>query len=81
VLRQRVAKAAQRLGYTPTAFARGLHVRATGLVGIIMESLVDPVQAALLQVLLEVLGGSGRWPTRRGPSHSRAGQRASTVHA
>lgn len=61
-LRLRVVEAAERLGYTPNAFARGLHTRATGLIGVVMESLANPVQAALLQALLGALASSGRRP-------------------
>jgi DNA-binding LacI/PurR family transcriptional regulator len=65
-LRQRVAEAAKRLGYTPNAFARGLNTRETGLIGVVMESLVNPVQSALLDALLAALEGTGWRPLLTG---------------
>jgi DNA-binding LacI/PurR family transcriptional regulator len=61
-LRERVHAAARRLGYTPNAFASGLLTRSSGLIGVIMGDVANPVQAALLAALLPLLAGRGRPP-------------------
>jgi len=61
-LRERVHAAARRLGYTPNAFASGLLTRSSGLVGLVMGDVANPVQAALLAALLPRLAAAGRPP-------------------
>lgn len=61
-MRQHIRAVAARLGYTPNAFARGLLTGESGLIGVVVETLANPVQAALLQAVLEALAGSGRRP-------------------
>jgi DNA-binding LacI/PurR family transcriptional regulator len=61
-LRERVHAAARRLGYTPNAFASGLLTRSSGLVGVVMGDVANPVQAALLAALLPRLAAAGRPP-------------------
>lgn len=61
-LRERVLAAARRLGYTPNAFATGLLTRSSGLVGLVMGDIANPVQAALLAALLPRLAAAGRPP-------------------
>jgi DNA-binding LacI/PurR family transcriptional regulator len=51
-LREKVLRAADELGYTPNAFARGLLHRRTGLVGLAVEDASHPLQAVLLDRLL-----------------------------
>ena len=61
-LRERVHAVARRLGYTPNAFASGLLTRSSGLVGLVMGDVANPVQAALLAALLPRLAAAGRPP-------------------
>jgi len=61
-LRARVHAAARRLGYTPNAFASGLLTRSSGLVGLVMGDVANPVQAALLAALLPRLAAARRPP-------------------
>lgn len=61
-LRERVLAAARRLGYTPNAFATGLLTRSSGLVGLVVGDVANPVQAALLAALLPRLAAAGRPP-------------------
>ncbi|MCA3419082.1 MAG: LacI family DNA-binding transcriptional regulator [Roseomonas sp.] len=61
-MRERVHAAARRLGYTPNAFASGLLTRSSGLVGLVMGDVSNPVQSALLAALLPRLAAAGRPP-------------------
>ena len=71
-LRERVRAAARRLGYTPNAFAAGLLTRSSGLVGLVMGDVANPVQAALLAALLPRLAAAGRPPLLAGAADAPA---------
>ncbi|MBL8383416.1 MAG: LacI family DNA-binding transcriptional regulator, partial [Burkholderiales bacterium] len=50
-LRAKVEQAAAALGYTPNAFARGMIRGHSGLVGVVVDDLQHPLQAALFDAL------------------------------
>jgi LacI family transcriptional regulator len=58
-LRQRILAAAQRLGYTPNLAARSLSARRTGLVGVMVDSLTDPLIAHAVAALERRLAAAG----------------------
>ncbi len=47
--RERVRDAAQRLGYTPNAFARGLKLQRTTTLGLVLPNVANAVNADLIQ--------------------------------
>lgn len=58
-LRRRILNAAARLGYTPNLAARSLAGRRSGLVGVLVGNLADPVIAVALTALERRLGVAG----------------------
>ena len=58
-LRQRILAAARRLGYTPNLAARSLAARRTGLVGVMTDSLTDPLIAHAVAALERRLAAAG----------------------
>jgi DNA-binding LacI/PurR family transcriptional regulator len=58
-LRTRITTAAKRLGYVPNNAARALATRRSGLVGVLLESLADPLAAALVDALERTLRRKG----------------------
>lgn len=57
--RERVLAAAAELGYVPNALARGLKTRRSGLVGLIVPQLYDPIFATIAQGVEEVASAAG----------------------
>lgn len=53
--RQRILKAAKRLGYQPNALASGLITRRSGMVGIVMSELANPFLSEAAEHLLKAL--------------------------
>lgn len=60
--RDRVIKAAERLGYYPNAIASALITGRSAMVGVVVAELDNPVHAALLQVFLNRLHRAGLAP-------------------
>ena len=54
-LRTRITAAAKRLGYLPNHAARALATRRSGLIGVLLESLADPLTAALVDAVEKAL--------------------------
>jgi len=57
--RERVMTVAAELGYVPNPLARGLKTRRSGLVGLIVPQLYDPVFASVAQGVEEVASAAG----------------------
>jgi DNA-binding LacI/PurR family transcriptional regulator len=57
--RERVRILAAQMGYVPDATARGLRTRSSGLLGVLIPGVTDPVQARVLLALEEQARGSG----------------------
>jgi LacI family transcriptional regulator len=58
-LKARILAAADRLGYMPNLAARSLATRRSGLVGVFVESLADPLTAGLVEALDRELHRAG----------------------
>lgn len=58
-LRQRIQAAADRLGYTPNLAARSLAGRGSGLVGVMVDSLAEPLIADTVAALERRLAAAG----------------------
>jgi DNA-binding LacI/PurR family transcriptional regulator len=58
-LRTRITTAAKRLGYLPNPAARALATRRSRFIGVLIESLADPLTAALLDALEKTLRREG----------------------
>jgi LacI family transcriptional regulator len=58
-LRRRILAAAQRLGYAPNLAARALAGRGSGLVGVLVETLEEPLLAAVVMALERRLAEGG----------------------
>ena len=57
---QRVQEAARRLGYTPDPLARGLRTRRSGVVGVVVPDLTNPVIPPIVRGIEEALWTAGR---------------------
>lgn len=60
VMRERVLRAAQELGYRPNIIARSLMTRRSNIIGIAVAPLENPFYAALIKELAHALRLSGR---------------------
>jgi DNA-binding LacI/PurR family transcriptional regulator len=58
-LRTRITAAAKRLGYLPNHAARTLASRRSGLIGVLLESLADPLTAAFVDAIEKSLRREG----------------------
>ena len=58
-LRARITAAAKRLGYVPDHAARALATRRSRLIGVLLESLADPLTATLVEALENTLRREG----------------------
>lgn len=56
---ERVVRAATELAYTPDRMARGLRTRRSGIVGIVVPDLTNPVVPPIVRGIEAVLWGSG----------------------
>lgn len=58
--RARVLAAAEKLSYTPNAIARGLTLRRTGMVGLVIAGITSPFQPYVLEMFIRELEAIGR---------------------
>jgi LacI family transcriptional regulator len=58
-LRQRILAAAERLGYTPNLAARSLAARRSGLIGVLVNTLAEPLVAEVVAALEHRLAEAG----------------------
>jgi len=58
-LRQRIKAAAERLGYVPNLAARSLAARKSGLIGVLVDSLTEPLVADMVATLEQRLAQAG----------------------
>jgi LacI family transcriptional regulator len=59
---QKIKKIAQQIGYVPNIMARNLRAAKTGLVGVFVAEMTDPVYAAITHSILEQLPRHGFFP-------------------
>src|SRR5271169_3712026 len=58
-LRQRIQAAADRLGYTPNLAARSLAIQRSGMVGVMVDGLAEPLIADAVAALERRLAAAG----------------------
>ncbi|HEX7587292.1 MAG TPA: LacI family DNA-binding transcriptional regulator, partial [Anaerolineae bacterium] len=78
--RLRIERAAQKMGYTPNAIARGLVTRRTQTIGVIVTSIDDPFVAEVVRGIEEIAADNG-YRVFLGTSHNDPVREVSLVRA